>query len=184
MSSDLPAPGRPPVTIDVEKRPLPRRILQIAVVITELVGVGMLISLFAVVMIEILDRFFLHLGFSWPEELSRFLLIWLAFLSAALAVVSRSHYVLDFIYRSLLEDVGQHVLGRVIANAVSLIVVCVLLASSLELATRVSCQSAPALQISMIWVYAAAPIGFGLILLFYAVDTLEAVTGGERQKAN
>jgi len=158
-----------------------KRVQTCAVQAAEIVGGAMLITLLLVVMVGILDRYVFYVGLSWTEELSRFLLIWLSFLSGALAVVRQGHYVLDYVYRAILGELGQRIVGRVAANIISLAVVATLFVYAFDLAERVSWQGAPALQISMTWIYAALPVSLGLMALFYAIETIEALLDPARK---
>ena len=182
VRSDRPVPSRTePLAAPGKLLVILKRLQKCAVQGAEIVGGAMLMTLLLVVMVGVFDRYVFHVGLSWTEELSRFLLIWLSFLSGALAVVRQGHYVLDFVYRAILGELGQRIVGRVAANIISLAVVATLFVFAFDLAERVSWQGAPALQISMTWIYAALPVSLGLMALFYAVETIEALLDPSRE---
>ncbi|PLY02657.1 MAG: TRAP transporter small permease [Desulfuromonas sp.] len=57
-----------------------------------LVGVMVVIIWFGVV-----ERYFLHLGQTWPEELSRYVMIWAALLAVSCGAYYREHIGLDLV---------------------------------------------------------------------------------------
>lgn len=143
--------------------------------LTEVVAGMVLGAMVVVVFVGVIDRFLLHVGLPWPEELARYLLIWLSMLSAALAVTKAGHYVVDYFYKRLLGPLGRTLIGEVFAAALSLLTAVVILIHASALMQRVSWQRAPALDISMSWVYLALPVSLGLIAFFYLVEMADAV---------
>ena len=49
----------------------------------------------------VVERYFLKLGATWPEEFSRYVMIWLALLAVSCGAYRREHIGLDFILRTL-----------------------------------------------------------------------------------
>lgn len=70
-----------------------------------LVGVMVVIIWFGVV-----ERYFLHLGMTWTEELSRYVMIWAALLAVSCGAYYREHIGLDVVKRFLPEKAAK-VLG-------------------------------------------------------------------------
>src|SRR3990167_4028643 len=99
-----------------------RMIQRFLVQLLEIVAGICLISMVTVVSIGVLDRFLLQVGLPWPEEAARFLLIWLSFLSAALAVTTKGHYVVDLLYRKLFPDVRRQLFVQGICHLLSMLV--------------------------------------------------------------
>lgn len=52
-------------------------------------------GLTAVVTLQVLNRFILHVPIIWSEELARFLFFWVVLLGAAMSVKNRRHFVID-----------------------------------------------------------------------------------------
>ena len=69
-------------------------------VIKTIAGLVMAATIF-IVTLGIITRFFLSHALSWGEELCCLLLIWLWYLSASLATVTKEHVVADFLSASL-----------------------------------------------------------------------------------
>ncbi|MCD6582059.1 MAG: TRAP transporter small permease [Desulfuromusa sp.] len=63
-----------------------------------LVGVMVVIIWF-----EVIERYFLHWGFTWTEELSRYVMIWAALLAISCGAFYREHIGLDIVGRFLPE---------------------------------------------------------------------------------
>lgn len=145
----------------------------------EIVAGICLISMVTVVSIGVLDRFLLQVGLPWPEEAARFLLIWLSFLSAALAVTTKGHYVVDLLYRKLFPDVRRQLFVQGICHLLSMLVAITLLLKAGELVQRVSWQLAPALEFSMGWAYVSIPAGLFFVAFFYLVELLDVVSGAK-----
>lgn len=61
-----------------------------------LVGVMVMVIWFGVV-----ERYFLHLGFTWTEEFSRYVMIWAALLAVSCGAYYREHIGLDIVKRFL-----------------------------------------------------------------------------------
>ncbi len=61
-----------------------------------LVGIMVVIIWF-----EVVERYFLHLGFTWTEELSRYVMIWAALLAVSCGAFYREHIGLDVVGRFL-----------------------------------------------------------------------------------
>jgi TRAP-type C4-dicarboxylate transport system permease small subunit len=70
-----------------------------------LVGLMVLVIWFGVV-----ERYFLHLGMTWTEEFSRYVMIWAALLAVSCGAFYREHIGLDIIKR-FLPPMGARALG-------------------------------------------------------------------------
>lgn len=122
----------------------------------------LLVVLTAVVFSQVISRYFLHAPLSWSEELARFLLMWLAMLSAAYAFRTKSHFAL----RVIVERCPQ-TLQRGVSIGVHVIVTLfflVILYQGIIYVYGVSGHIAPALQIPMEIPYSSIIVGSALIV--------------------
>ena len=108
-------------------------------------------------------RYALNNSQAWTEELSRYLMIWAAFLGASLAVRSGAHVALEFLNDRLPFPASAMVrlLAKLIFGAFLAFVVWqggYLISDTMD-------QASPVLGVPMGYVYAAVPIGCALMLL-------------------
>jgi TRAP-type C4-dicarboxylate transport system permease small subunit len=60
-----------------------------------------------VIWFEVVERYFLHLGFTWTEEFSRYVMIWAALLAVSCGAYYREHIGLDLIRNLLPGRAGR-----------------------------------------------------------------------------
>lgn len=136
--------------------------------VIELLCNGMLLVMTAVIAMLILSRNFLGFSFSWSEELTRFLLVWLSMLGAAVLLRRDDHIKLE-----LLTDYLTPRLRIVLSLLLRLLVLgflCILLYESWLVANARAVTHAPALGLSMRIPYLALPAGAALMVLFTLVN--------------
>lgn len=126
------------------------------------VTTGLLGLMCATALLGVADRFLLGLGLPWPEELSRFLLIWTSLLAAVVAAKQRKHFRVTI----LLDRLGRP--GEVLIDLVGCAVLLVVLAYGMKLVQVFNAQRSPALGIPMSWVYAAVPVS-ALLMGYYLI---------------
>lgn len=100
----------------------------------------------------------------WTEELARFLMVWLAFLGAALAYVRQAHLGVDILVARM--DPAARRIGLLVEHgAVFLFAVVVLGFGGIELFREryASGQTLPALGILKAWQYLCLPVSGALI---------------------
>lgn len=136
------------------------------------------LSLFSVVLIlQVFMRFVVRDPLSWPEEFSRYLLIWTAFIGSSLAVKEGRFINID-ILPLMMSGWARKALHLVMHGGFLLF--CVLAVYfSLDFILRVahSGQVSPAMGIPMWLVYSAAPAGLTLA----ALRTIEAIIFGSAE---
>ena len=113
---------------------------------------------------QVIARYIFQAPLSWSEELARFLLLWLAMMSAAYAFKIKAHFALHFTIKFFPKRIQ-----KLILLFVSLLVIIFLLGFiyySFRFVIGVRGHLAPALQIPMEIPYSACIVG-GLLMLFY-----------------
>jgi TRAP-type C4-dicarboxylate transport system permease small subunit len=133
------------------------------------VTIGLLAAMCASTLMGVADRFLLGIGLPWPEELSRFLLVWTSLLAAVVAAKRRAHFRVTL----LLDRLGRR--GAVLVDVLCLFVLAVVLGYGVQLAWIFHAQKSPALGIPMSLVYAAVPVS-ALLIAGYVVGDL--IKGG------
>ncbi|AZO93302.1 TRAP transporter small permease subunit [Iocasia frigidifontis] len=126
-----------------------------------------------IVLLQIITRF-LGVSFSWTEELSRYLLIWIGVLSASAALKRGAHAGVDFFitlfpkrYRNLI----------VIFNAIIMIFFLFYFINvGWESAIKANRITSTALELKMFWPKVAIPVGGILMiinLIYLVIDNLD-----------
>ncbi|WP_191601809.1 TRAP transporter small permease [Marinomonas algicola] len=118
-----------------------------------------------VILVQVFFRYVLNNSFPWSEELARYLMVWMTFLT--LPVVSRlgQHAALEIILGSLphkLNTILQLILYGLIG-----IVLFIAFDKSYDFAAKGTRMLATSLPVTKAWSYAAMPVGFGVMMLVY-----------------
>lgn len=120
--------------------------------------------LVADVFLGVYSRYVMRATFQWYDEVARLCFVWMIFLGAAVAVRRGAHFRLRLLVDRLPPPVRRRmdavVTFTVIAFATGLIAGGVAI---LPVARR---QVTDALEISMLWFYAALPVGGALMVVF------------------
>ena len=138
---------------------------------------GVLLALVVViVLLQVFGRYILRMSLSWPEELARYVLVWLMIFGAAAAAASRSQIVVD----TLLELVPASVRRALeaLAALAGLVAVALLVWTSQPLIFGPAGRStSPATGIPSFWIYLAVPVGGALLALFALAELAEILRG-------
>lgn len=118
--------------------------------------------------------------FLWAEEASRYMMIWMAFLSAILAAKSNAHFRMTALTGGIRSAAVRRALG-LIATVCSAAIMIIVLYYGYHLIARLmrSGQSSPVMFIPMWITYLAIPVGFAGMLFWMLVNEFKALrTGG------
>jgi TRAP-type transport system small permease protein len=105
----------------------------------------------------------------WTEEVSRFLLVWVIFLGAAIGVRERTHFVLEILSDTKYQLVNQIWQAFIIAMEVGFCAIFLFRGYSYAEVLRWDVSDIS--QISMLWVGASIPI-FGALALLFLVELI------------
>lgn len=131
----------------------------------ESIVVVLFISMVLLTFTQVLSRFVFNLSLGWSEEVSRFIFVWLVYISAAMAAKHRRHIrveIIDTLFpRAISKWFG--VLSDLLWIAFTVYVAFY----GYEMVAMVTehGQLSPAVQLPMGFVYSIIPLGFGLIAL-------------------
>ena len=127
-------------------------------------------SLLIIVTLQIFNRILPIFGnLLWTEEISRFLLIWVIFLGAAIGVREGTHFTV-----SILSDAKSAVLTKIWDIGIILLMLVfaiVFTFRGIKYAKVLLWDISDIAQISMLWVGIAIPI-FGILSLIFLIDQL------------
>lgn len=117
-----------------------------------------------VIMLQVFCRYVLNSPLSWPEELTIYLMAYMAFIGSAVAVKSCEHIGVD-LFVMMLPERGRAVVFLVVKLAMMLFAF-FLFKAGLEFAIFGWPMVSDALRISMFWPRLSMPVG-GLIMIFH-----------------
>jgi TRAP-type C4-dicarboxylate transport system permease small subunit len=130
--------------------------------------VGVLIVVFTSLMVidvnmGVFCRYVLNSALSWTEELSRYLMVWVAYLGMSFAVRDNQHMGLYSIVEKFSPRVRSYIeFGNRIIVMIFLVIVFRYSADHLRV---VKAQVSPSLEIPMFWPYLGVTVGVGLMML-------------------
>jgi len=138
---------------------------------------SILVALVTVTFSQVVFRYLLQAPLAWSEELARFLLMWMASLSAAYAFKTRSHFALRFVVDRFNPSV-QRAIGTFVTLLVASFLV-IFAYQSLRFTMEVRNMSAPATQMSMAVPYSSALVGSVLMLYYVVVNWWQDMSAGK-----
>ena len=128
------------------------------------VCLGLMVVLVADVFLGVWSRYVMQATFQWYDEVARLCFVWMVFLGAPSAVRRGAHFRLHL----LIDRLGPR-LRRATDLVVGLLVVVfggVLVAGGVAMWPVARRQVTDSLELSMLWFYAALPVGGALMILF------------------
>jgi len=135
----------------------------------EWLTVGLLAAITAIVCAGVLWRYGLNDALSWSEETAKFLMVWMVFAASPIALAKGSH--------AAIEVLPDHLPPRaryglfVLIHAAVVAFVYVLVAQGYGFALNARVQTTPTTGISMMYIFAAMPVG-GVLLGAVALQQL------------
>jgi TRAP-type C4-dicarboxylate transport system permease small subunit len=153
-----------------------KRVNRRVVAVESLLAGSLVLTVFVVVLLQVVMRYLFERPNPWSEELSRFGFIWLSMLGAALAVELRTHFVFDQLVGRLRPKLQM--LVRICSTAFIAAMAFGLVVLGLELVDLARSQRSPALNLRISWVYASVPVA-GLLMLLHIAAALDTLLGRE-----
>lgn len=128
--------------------------------------VALLLAAFiCVVLLAVFVRYTQIWSIGWPDELSRYLMIWMAFIAAGTGARTDAHFSIEIIYTVLPKRF--HWIVIVLKTILTDFVLAYIYYISIEV-TQMQLkmgQVSPAMHIPMWFMYIAVPVGCGLFLI-------------------
>jgi len=151
--------------------------------ITAVVKCVMLVQasmIFFIICLAVFTRYILNFVPSWSEEVPRYLLVWISYLGAALAVKYREHISLDFFFN--LMPVRARQVGHLILNVLIGAVGVIMLVFGVGLVRQFGDDLMESIAVKNFWLYLAMPVSGGLMVLYIIQDTWKQMLGLGEQK--
>lgn len=128
------------------------------------IGVMFFVAAFTVlVSFSVILRYGFSQGLEWSEELGRYLMIWMGFLAASLALRGGAHIGIDLVRQRLPPNLRRVVVLASTASVFCFFAMVVYQGSVLLILVRP--KPSLVLPVSMFWPYLAIPVGSLLMLL-------------------
>lgn len=137
----------------------------------------MLAAMSLIVGANILLRYTTAHSLPWADEAARYLMIWMTFSGAGLVLRTGGHVAITNL-QDALPDMGQKILRGAITLTL-LLFFGFMVYVGMEYAQRMQYQVTPAMRIPFIYVYAAMPVGFTLLILHLLLIARPFITAGE-----
>jgi len=131
--------------------------------------VGMVGVMTVIIIIQVFMRYLFLYSLSWSEEVARYLMIWVSFLGASLALKYGFHIGVEFIINRIPEEIRGWV--NLMAKIGILIFLIYFTIGGFRVSWAVRDQDSPALLFSMAYAYLAAPVG-GLFMIIQLLNLL------------
>ena len=128
----------------------------------------LMVAITGVVFLQVISRYVFSYPFDWPEELARYLFIWVALLGAALALKRGAHFSIDALVKRLPAR-WQRIVPLAINAALGVFTLVVSL-KGFQLALRVGEQLSSGMEISMTYPYLSVPISFAVMFKYIVAD--------------
>lgn len=132
-------------------------------------------ALAVILSVAVFRRYALNNAIPWSEEAAKYLMVWLAFMGSPIALRHGGHVNVDLAVAWMRGRARQVVF--LVAHLIVIAAVAVLVWQGFLFAKQGVRQVASSFQMSMVWVYAAVPLGAGLMLLVSLEQALRALNG-------
>ncbi|MDR3303605.1 MAG: TRAP transporter small permease [Treponema sp.] len=130
-------------------------------------------------LLQILFRFIIQKPASWTEETARYAFIWMTFVGSSLGAKLLGHIRVDMLETSL-GGRAKTILG-IFSQTIFLIFAVVMTVVGIQMCMALvqRPQLSPALKIPMQYVYAAMPVGMGMMSMRIVRGLMSAFKGGK-----
>lgn len=134
----------------------------------------------AVVFANVALRYLTNESIPWADEVARYLMIWMTFLGAGLVLRHGGHVAITNLQEGL-PGPAQRAL-RTLIVLLLLGFFAFMMWVGREYMLRMQFQKTPATRISFLWIYAAMPVGFGLLIVHLLLMAKGFVTAGRHER--
>lgn len=159
-----------------------KRLEHIFVVLNGWALILMLSAMTLIVGANIALRYLTAHSLPWADEAARYLMIWMTFTGAGLVLRIGGHVAITNL-QDTLPETGQKIMRGAIALGL-LIFFGFMVYVGIQYAQRMQYQVTPALRIPFLYVYAAMPVGFTLLILHLLFVAHPFITSGNFKRSD
>lgn len=146
-----------------------------AVVVIRYLIIAVVAVIAAIMMCAVFWRYVLDNSIPWSEELSKYLMVWLAFLGAPVALKNANHINIDLLMK-LFPPRGEQAF-HVLINLIIIATMGIVFWKGVAFAELGARQVASSVQISMLYMYLAVPVGSALTIIVAIEHALRGLIG-------
>lgn len=132
--------------------------------------------LVAMITLEVFFRYVVGSALSWPEEIAGFVFVWFSMLGAAICLFRKAHVKVMFAVNHFNDKIKFY-----FQNCIHILIILfsyILIERGYALLGIVSRQLSAAIQINMVWEYAAMPVTGAIFILYSIVSILNNLFTG------
>ncbi len=130
------------------------------------VMIALMVVLTVITFLQVFTRYVLNDPLFWTEELSRFLFIYVCMIGMAMGIGSKGHYGFESLFK-ILPKRAKGVLSLFIYLVMGFFMI-VLMWQGIEELPSTANQQSVSLPVTMVWSYAALPLG-GMLMLIHHI---------------
>jgi len=145
------------------------KVSHIAERVVQVTLVGMVAIMTIIIIVQVFMRYLFLYSLSWSEEVARYLMIWVAFLGASLALKYGFHIGIEFVIARIPEKARTHI--NLLAKLSILVFLIFFTIGGFQVSWAVRDQDSPALLFSMGYAYLSAPVG-GVFMIIHLLNSL------------
>jgi len=141
---------------------------------------SMLFIFIGLVAMQVIWRYVLSDPLPWTEQAARYLFIWMLMLEMPILLRRKNNMAFDLLYNKFPVNVQKvvQILTLILVGAFGVVYFVV----SLELCSRSLNKVAVGLNIPIVWVYAAQPVGAALLALTAVEQTIDSILEWTKKK--
>lgn len=159
------------------------RVLERITAVVKWVMIIMTCVIFFITTFTVFTRYIINYVPSWSEEIPRYLLVWITYLGAALAIKFKEHISLDVFFNLMPLKARQ--VGHLILNGLIAIVATIMVIYGIGLLNHFGDDKMESIPLTNFWLYLVMPISGTLMLLYLAQDTWKRIRGlGKAEEAS
>jgi TRAP-type C4-dicarboxylate transport system permease small subunit len=156
------------------------RVLEWITAVVKCVMLGLATMIFVIICLAVFTRYILNFVPSWSEEVPRYLLVWITYLGAGLAVKYKEHISLDYFFN--LMPIRARQAGHLILNVLIATVGVIMLVFGVRLVSQFGDDLMESIPVKNFWLYLAMPVSGTLMVLYIIQDTWRAILGLGEEK--
>lgn len=159
-----------------------RKIERIFVSVNGAVVIALLSSMALIVGANIALRYTTNHSLPWADEAARYLMIWMTFLGAGLALRQGGHVAITNLHDVLSTRTQRALRGALVLALLFFFAFMVYV--GLDYMERTRFQKTPALRLSFWYIYAAMPVGFSLLIVHMLLIAKPYILAGHYKQSD